>query len=239
MKKIKFSILSFLIVLLCSFAVLDKELKKNLLQVGESISFSFNSKESKHVLLSMKQGAYDGSGFHLDIDSNINIHVSHITQSTGPKQDEFTVVGCTGALTRYASHVSFRFEKNRKQYFLIDLNNAKLMDTFDSIIEVKLISSDLKGNPAAYYCSGKASYTSYSKSSNPNGDEAKRDIKPASIHLMSVPENIKRDDLFKEVHAANTLAQFSTIEIITSNNRIVRLPSGSYILCEGNTFEIK
>jgi hypothetical protein len=242
MKIFKLSIIAFMLLSTFSFTIHDKAFESNLLHVGESISFSNKPKHEKEISsFSMKKGAYDGSGFELKVDTGQNILLRSITQSNGPKQDELMVIGCSGSLTRNKDNVIFKFEKCRSKYYLIDLNNSKLIDSFDSIIQLSLSSSDIKGSPAEFYCSQKDKSAVHYKTSNPNAIEEQIDKKPkiTNINLISVPADMKKEDLYKEVHKESTLAHFSNIELVTSTNRKVSLPSGSYILCEGNSFNLE
>jgi hypothetical protein len=241
MKIFKNTIIAFLLLLTFSFTLLDKEFQDNLLRIGESISFSNKPKSFNEVTsVSMKKGANDGSGFDLTIDTGKNITLRRIRKSFGPKQDELLVIGCTGTMTRNKENVIFNFEKCRKKYFLIDMINAKLIDSFDSIIQLSLSSTDINGNPAEFYCSQKDKSAVYKTTSNQK-DFERIDNKPAitDINLTSVPADMKKNDLFSKVHKENTLAHFSNIELLTSTNKKVNLPSGDYMICEGNSFSMR
>ena len=224
-----------------SFTLLDREFQDNLLRIGESISFSNKPKSFNEVTsVSMKKGANDGSGFDLTIDTGKNITLRRIRKSFGPKQDELLVIGCTGTMTRNKENVVFNFEKCRKKYYLIDMINAKLIASFDSIIQLSLSSTDISGNPAEFYCSQKDKSAVYKTTSNQK-DFERIDNKPAitDINLSSVPADMKKNDLFSKVHKENTLAHFSNIELVTSTNKKVNLPSGDYMICEGKSFRMR
>jgi len=229
------------LLLTFSFTLLDREFQDNLLRIGESISFSNKPKSFNEVTsVSMKKGANDGSGFDLTIDTGKNITLRRIRKSFGPKQDELLVIGCTGTMTRNKENVVFNFEKCRKKYYLIDMINAKLIASFDSIIQLSLSSTDISGNPAEFYCSQKDKSAVYKTTSNQK-DFERIDNKPAitDINLSSVPADMKKNDLFSKVHKENTLAHFSNIELVTSTNKKVNLPSGDYMICEGKSFRMR
>jgi hypothetical protein len=221
---------------------LDREFQDNLLRIGESISFSNKPKSFNEVTsVSMKKGANDGSGFDLTIDTGKNITLRRIRKSFGPKQDELLVIGCTGTMTRNKENVVFNFEKCRKKYYLIDMINAKLIDSFDSIIQLSLSSTDISGNPAEFYCSQKDKSAVHEETSNPNIvlPQIRETPKNTDINLTSVPADMKKEDLFSKVHKENTLAHFSNIELLTSTNKKINLPSGDYMICEGNSFRMR
>lgn len=242
MKILQNTIIAFMFLLTFSFTIKDKEFQNNLLKVGETVSFSNKPKSFNQVTsVSMKKGAYDGSGFDLTIDTGKNIFLRSIKQSNGPKQDELLVIGCTGTLTRNKENVIFNFEKCRRKYYLIDMINAKLIDSFDSIIQLSLSSTDINGNPAEFYCSQKDKSAVHKETSNQNIvlPKVRNTPKNTDINLTSVPADMKKEDLFKKVHKESTLAHFSNIELVTSTNKKVNLPSGDYMICEGNSFNMR
>ena len=242
MKILQNTIVAFVLILTFSFTILDKEFQDNLLKVGETISFSNKPKYIfERTSVSIKKGAYDGSGFDLTIDTGKNISLRSIKQSNGPKQDELLVIGCTGTLTRNKENVIFNFEKCRKKYYLIDMINAKLIDSFDSIIQLSLSSTDINGNPAEFYCSQKDKSAVHEETSNQNIvlPKVRNTPKITDINLTSVPADMKKEDLFSKVHKESTLAHFSNIELLTSTNKKVNLPSGDYMICEGNSFNLR
>jgi hypothetical protein len=242
MKIIKNTLIAFVFLLTLSFTLKDKEFQDNLLKVGETIAFSNKPKYINELTsVSMTKGAYDGSGYALTIDTGKNITLRSIKQSNGPKQDELLVIGCTGTMTRNKENVIFNFEKCRKKYYLIDMINAKLIDSFDSIVQLSLSSTDINGNPAEFYCSQKDKSAVYEETSIPNIvlPKVRNTPKNTDINLTSVPADMKKEDLFSKVHKENTLAHFSNIELLTSTNKKVNLPSGDYMICEGNSFSMR
>lgn len=241
MKTSKPLVVCIIAITTLSFSISKKGLNAYLLKTNESISFS-----NKPVLpnavssILMNKRAFDGSGYKLKIDTANNIRLNTITQATGPTNDEFTVVGCTGSLTRTQDKVTFSFEKVRENYYLIDLKNSKLIDVFDSIIQISLKSADNNDKPCEFYCPQKKKsvvyYRSVNQKLNDNTDMSNR-VKDI-ISLVAVPKNITKDDLFCPVHKEISLAHFSDFEIVLQNGKVLKLPGGTYLLCEGNSFAL-
>lgn len=239
-----------IILLLSNFAFknADSEMEKCIIKIGETINFSnkpFSEREKTSI--SMNKGAYDGSGYSLKIDTANYITISEISQSNGPKQDEFTLVGCTGNLIRNKESLTIQFEKCRKNYFLVNLDSSSLVGIFDTIFSIRLISEKLDGKPAEFYCPEKGrsgvhqrlvNLTSYDNPQNVSEDKyASPTIR--SIHLKAVPFGIKNEDLYLAKHPLNSLANFTRIELKIPGGKTILVRQGSYILCEGNSFDLK
>jgi|JI7StandDraft_1071085.scaffolds.fasta_scaffold32709_2 hypothetical protein len=243
MKNSKLLVVCFIAFITLAFSISKKGLNAYLLKNDESISFSNKPLLPNSVSsFLMNKRAFDGSGYKLNIDTANNIRLSTITQATGPTNDEFTVVGCTGNLTRTKEKVTFNFEKVRKNYYLIDLKNSKLIDVFDSIIRISLKSADNYDKPCEFYCPQKKKSVVYIRSAkqnlNDNTVTNSSNIVKDIISLVAVPKNITKDDLFCEVHKENSLAHFSDFEIVLKNGKVLKLPKGTYMLCEGNSFAL-
>lgn len=248
MKPIK-TIFAALLILCClSFKSFDNALEQCLIREGETIAFS--NKLSSTIIrtsMSLKTGSRDGGGFECRIDTGQNITVSEITQSDGPSHDNFTIIGCTGSLTRVEDHLIITFEKCRKTYYLISLDGSGLVGEFDTINRILLKSEKLTGGPAEYFCSEKdKSGVRFKKTIPKKGQrieeqETQPDEDPVNtiIQLTAVPSGINKEELYAEKHSPPTLAQFSIIEIETSGGKITSFPHGSYLLVEGNTLLLK
>jgi len=242
MKYFKLSIFTISVFFCFAFCITDKKLENHLLKVGETITFSNKPISDKHfTTTSMRKGAYDGSTFHLKSDKESNLSLTNINQPTGPNQDEIIIYGCTGQLKRNIDDVTFSFEKCKKKYYLINLDSARVVAVFDTISYLKLKSTNFNGNSAEFYRSEKDKsdvlYKSYSLSLEDK--KTKKVYNNTNINLMAVPKDMKKDDLFKTIHEEKTLAYFSLIEFKVENNKIVTFPKGNYILCEGNSFDLK
>lgn len=241
-KKMKWSILTIGVLFCFAFSITKNKLEKQLLQVGETIVFSNKPMLNiRYITSSMKVGAYDGTKFHLNIDSASNLSLSNLHQPNGPKQDDIHIFGCTGQMTRNEDNVTFRFEKCKNKYYLINLDSAKVVAIFDSISYLKVKSTNINGNAAEFYCADKA-ISSVINKSNPSSlviNKTLEDNTQQNISITAVPSDIKINDLYKAVHKENTLAYFSSIEFKVENNKILTFPKGNYILCEGNSFDLK
>lgn len=243
MKTSKLLVACFIAFTTLAFSISKKGLNAYLLKNDESISFSNKPLLPNSVSsFLMNKRAFDGSGYKLNIDTANNIRLNTITQATGPTNDEFTVVGCTGSLTRTQDKVTFSFEKVRENYYLIDLKNSKLIDVFDSIIQISLKSADNNDKPCEFYCPQKKKsvvyYRSVNQKLNDNTGMNNSNMIKDKISLVAVPKNITKDDLFCEVHKENSLAHFSDFEIVLQNGKVLKLPKGTYLLCEGNSFAL-
>lgn len=244
MKYLKPSILAFSIFLCFAFRLIDKELDDNLVKVGETIVFSNKPLSDKHfVTASMSRSADDGSSFRLKNDKEGNFSLTNINQPNGPKQDDFVVFGCTGQLSRFTDNITFTFEKQKKNYFLINLDSGKVVAVFDSIVYLKLVSRNRKGNPAEYYCHEKDNSSVKYRSYSPGLTDSQKNAveqRPANdnINLTAVPQGMKRNELYASVHKEKTLAHFTTIECKIEGNKILNFPAGNYILCEGKSLTI-
>lgn len=246
MKTLKNPIALFLILACFSFKSFDEEVQKCFIKVGETISFS-NKPDGTKSSMSERKGAYDGSGFNLKIDTGNNMILSNITQSDGPKQDEFMLLGCTGSLTRSENNLTLDLTKYGRNYYLIHLESSAVVGTFDTIVRVILKSETAQRKPAEYYCQEKDRSGVHKKIAIPKSNGLPTEQYPSandvpeirSIHLTAVPAEITKEELYASKHPSNTLAHFTKIEIELKGGKVIPFPSGSYILCEGNSFTLK
>lgn len=239
-----FAFILFLIII--SFKPMDKQ--EGLLKDGDTVVFS-NKRDSGVTNSSSKhsKGAYDGSQHDLTIDNECNIVLSNIQQANGPKQDEFLLLGCTGNLTKKSDQVFLEFEKTRQEYYLINLDNAALVGTFEKIVRIVLKPEDALGNPAEVYCPEKIASKGYSKTEVMGvdgkiievSDKDKYCCKITHINLTALPKGVKTKDLYVKEHKPETLAHFTKIEVVLEGGKTLTFPAGSYILAEGNSFSIQ
>ena len=248
MKTIKTCLVFLLIIISVAFKPFYNDLEKCLLNVGETITFSNKPAcPTCRGMMNMKRGSYDGTNFEVSIDTLNNIVLKDIRPAYGAKQDEFFMNGCTGSLTLGKEELTIKLDKVRKSYYLINLDEGVLVGSFDTIKSIVLQAETESGKPAAYYCAEKdQSGVRYQKSVPKSGSlapgEATAPSQPfpnTSIHLEAVPREIKKSEMSAEVHAPNTLAHFTKIEIELADGMKMPYPRGSYMLCEGSAIVIK
>lgn len=248
MKAIQISIAVLLLMGSSSFRISDDGLKDCFVKVGETITFSNKlASPNERSSMSMKKSSYDGVGFHCKIDTAQGIQLNNITYADGPHQDLLFVLGCTGSLTRGEENLTFTFEKCRKTYYLINLDDAKLVGEFDTIVRMVLKAETSVGKPAEYYCSEKdcsglpkKEYRWTSKDSlNRQEAQTKYISVNSTIHLTAVPSDIKKDELNVAKHPGRSIAHFTKIEIETAGGVVKSFPQGSYMLCEGSSLLIE
>jgi hypothetical protein len=242
MKNQRIHFIFFILFISFSFTLKD-EIGKYMLRNGDVIIFSNKPAGNDKGYMSMSRGSYDGSGFEFKLDSNKNVSISAITHARGPRQDGFIILGCTGKLARVKENLIITFEKYRKSYYLVNLDSASIVGTFDTIAKVTLKSTDLQGKPAEYYCSEKYSGNSMRIEVGPDGRQkmvkGKDNSPKSSISLLAVPPGTNYNDLYKANHKENTIAHFTYFSIETQDGKIILYPPGNYILCEGNTISMK
>jgi hypothetical protein len=127
-------------------------------------------------------------------------------------------------------------EKTGKKFFLFSLDKEQIAAEFDNVLSIELVATKPNGDKAEYYCSERALW-------NMNKDEKESLIKfnkvvQKNINLVAVPSSISKRDLFAVKHKPETLANFTTIEIMTDDGKKHSFPKGSYLFCEGNQLEI-
>ncbi len=234
--------LFLLVCLFICFSFVNKhgDLKRNFINVGESIFFS--NKNSPNTITKKSEihrKSNDLSGFDLEMDSTHSFKISNISQSKGPKQDNFTIINCSGKLSRDESKMLIEIEKTGKKFFLFSLDKEQIAAEFDNVLSLELVATKPNGEKAEYYCSERALW-------NMNKDEIEEQeslikfnkVVQKNINLIAVPSNISKKDLFAVKHKPETLANFTSIEIMTDDGKKHSFPKGSYLLCEGNKFEL-
>ncbi len=234
-----------LFLLLCLFfclSLINKhgDLKQNFIKVGESIVFSNKNSPNTSIKKSgIHRKSNDLSGFDLEMDSTHSFKISNILQAEGPKQDNFTIINCSGKLSRDESKMLIEIEKTGKKFFLFSLDKEQIAAEFDNVLSIELVATKPNGNKAEYYCSERALW-------NMNKDEKEEKeslikfnkVVQKNINLVAVPSSISKRDLFAVKHKPETLANFTTIEIMTDDGKKHSFPKGSYLFCEGNQLEI-
>ncbi|MFY8109105.1 MAG: hypothetical protein ACOVO9_08935 [Bacteroidia bacterium] len=235
-----------LFVLVClficfSFVSKHGDLKQNFIKVGETIFFSNKNRPNTITKKSeVHRKSNDLSGFDLEMDSTHSFKISNISQAEGPKQDNFTIINCSGKLSRDESKMFIEIEKTGKKFFLFSLDKEQIAAEFDNVLSIELVATKPNGEKAEYYCSERALW-------NMNKDEKEEQeslikfnkVVQKNINLIAVPSNISKKDLFAVKHKPETLANFTRIEITTNDGNKHTFPSGSYIFCEGSNFDIR
>lgn len=240
--KNKITLITLCSLFFFSFNNIDDTINQYLLKEGEQINFTnkFPDKNQKSSTILTKK-AFDKSGFKL-ISNNGNIIISEISQARGPKQDEFWVVDCTGKLIKNKDHVKFTFEKDKKEYYLINLDSSKTVGSFDKIDYLILKSKTLNGSDGEFYTAEKDKSTVHIKKIHKKNEEIEAENNQETyrnISLVAVPKDIEKEELYKRFHKEKTIAHFSSIEIKDGNGVIHKYSKGNYILCEGQSIEIR
>jgi hypothetical protein len=239
MKNIIYLFLLFFSILSLSFVTKHDDLKQNFIKVDESIVFSNkNSPNSYFKNAHISRKSNDLSGFELEIDSTHSFKISNISHSESPSQDNFTIINCSGKLSRDESKMLIEIKKTGKKFFLVNLDKEQFTE-FDNVLRIELVATKPNGDKAEYYCSERALW-------NMNKDE--KDEKESlikfnkvvqkNINLVAVPSSISKRDLFAVKHKPETLANFTTIEIMTDDGKKHSFPSGNYLFCEGSKIEM-
>lgn len=248
MKNIKIQFVLLLLLSSFSFRNFDDEIGKCLIQDGETISFSTKLKSpTERSSFSMQRSSYDGCKFELTIDTAQQIQFRNNTHFTGPKSDEFIIAGCTGSISRVEDELLLKFDKCKKGYYLLNIDNSTLVGEFDTIIRIVLRAELTNGKSAAYYCEQKDRLGVHinKKKSGATGESIEENgindypEVHTTIYLRAVPYGIKRKEMYAAKHSINTIAQFSKIKVELSNGKILEFQAGSYILAEGNSFSMK
>ena len=231
-----------LFLLLCLFfclSLINKhgDLNQNFIKVGESIVFyNKNSANTSIKKSGIHRKSNDLSGFDLEMDSTHSFKISNILQAEGPKQDNFTIINCSGKLSRDERKMLIEIEKTGKKFFLFSLDKEQIAAEFDNVLNIELVATKPNGDKAEYYCSERALW-------NMNKDEKESLIKfnkvvQKNINLVAVPSSISKRDLFAVKHKPETLANFTKIEITTEDGKKHSFPSGNYLFCEGSKIEM-
>jgi hypothetical protein len=239
MKNIIYLFLLFFSILSLSFVTKHDDLKQNFIKVDESIVFSNkNSPNSYFKNAHISRKSNDLSGFELEIDSTHSFKISNISHSESPSQDNFTIINCSGKLSRDESKMLIEIKKTGKKFFLVNLDKEQFTE-FDNVLRIELVATKPNGDKAEYYCSERALW-------NMNKDE--KDEKESlikfnkvvqkNINLVAVPSSISKRDLFAVKHKPETLANFTKIEITTEDGKKHSFPSGNYLFCEGSKIEM-
>ena len=240
MKNTIYFILLFCLSICFSFVNKHGDLKQNYIKVGETIVFS--NKNSPNTITKKSEihrKSNDLSGFDLEMDSTHSFKISNVSQAEGPKQDNFTIINCSGKLSRDESKMLIEIEKTGKKFFLFSLDKEQIAAEFDNVLSLELVATKPNGEKAEYYCSERALW-------NMNKDEKEEQeslikfnkVVQRNINLIAVPSNISKKDLFAIKHKPETLANFTSIEIMTDDGKKHSFPKGSYLFCEGNKFEM-
>lgn len=241
MKHIKTSILLASIFCLVSFNLRVVQLESNILLVGDTITFSNQNTSDQLVSTHYKRSTKDGSSFELKSDTKQAIVLAKLAKSNGPKQDEILIFGCSGQLTRSKENIQFQLNKTKKKYFLISMENQQVIAEFDTIKSIIIQSTTNNGESGEFYCDSKTNKISNANKMKSKGQNAALEniSNQSSIHLIAVPKDIKKKELYLSNHSDKSLAYFSQIEFNVENNHVLHFPRGSYILCEGNSFQMQ
>jgi hypothetical protein len=239
MKNIIYLFLLFFSILSLSFVTKHDDLKQNFIKVDESIVFSNkNSPNSYFKNAHISRKSNDLSGFELEIDSTHSFKISNISHSESPSQDNFTIINCSGKLSRDESKMLIEIKKTGKKFFLVNLDKEQFTE-FDNVLRIELVATKPNGDKAEYYCSERALW-------NMNKDEKDgkeslikfNKVVQKNINLVAVPSSISKRDLFAVKHKPETLANFTKIEITTEDGKKHSFPSGNYLFCEGSKIEM-
>jgi hypothetical protein len=156
MKNIIYLFLLFFSILSLSFVTKHDDLKQNFIKVDESIVFSNkNSPNSYFKNAHISRKSNDLSGFELEIDSTHSFKISNISHSESPSQDNFTIINCSGKLSRDESKMLIEIKKTGKKFFLVNLDKEQFTE-FDNVLRIELVATKPNGDKAEYYCSERA-----------------------------------------------------------------------------------
>ncbi len=223
-----------------SFINKQGDLKQNFIKVGESIVFSNkNSSNSNFKNAHISRKSNDLSGFELQMDSTHSFKISKISQSKSPRQDNFTIINCSGKLSRDESKMLIEIKKTREKFFLVNLDKEQIAAEFDNVLSIELVATKPNGEKAEYYCSERALWNQNREFKKEN-EELIRFNKTVqnNINLIAVPSNISKKELYAAKHLPKTLANFTKIEITTEDGKKHSFPSGNYLFCEGSKIEM-
>ena len=189
---------------------------------GELISFTHDvNSDDKFYNAYVKRGAFDGTRFYLEIDSNKNYLLSDLQKAKGDKQDELTFVLCNGEASYDGKIISITLQNTGKKYFMVDINSGEITKLNNSPKRILLESIDQKGNKAEFY-SPEKSFESR-----------------VSFSILALPINVKKKELYVANHAPKTIAHFKSIRVEFENEQQIDFPQGCYMLCAGNSFTLK
>ena len=222
-----------------SFINKHGDLKQNFIKVGESIIFSNkNSSNSYFKNAHISRKSNDLSGFELEMDSTHSFKISNISHSKGPSQDNFTIINCSGKLSRDESKLLIEIEKTGKKFFLVNLDKEQIAE-FDHVLSIELVATKPNGEKAEYYCSERALWNQNREFKKEN-EELIRFNKTVqnNINQIAVPSNISQKELYAAKHKPETLANFTKIEVTTDDGKKHSFPSGNYLFCEGSKIEM-
>jgi hypothetical protein len=220
MKTLKTLSVIALAVFTCSFAP-TKKFEDGYFKKGDVITFP-KKKQPGEILkaASLKIGSYDGFRYTLEIDSNDNCTLSDWRKSDGEKQDELTLVGCSGLMKYDGEVLTVDIESVDKKYFLVNLDNETIIELDEKPKQIRLVSRDLNGNKAEF-----------------------RSIQIAEskwvVNVMTLPLGVNSKQLFVAKHAKKTIAHFKEVKIEGDKGKQFVFPSGSYLLCGGSSFTKK
>jgi len=189
---------------------------------GELISFTHDvNSDDKFYNAYVKRGAFDGTRFYLEIDSNKNYLLSKLRPAMGDKQDELMLVGCNGTAMYDGNNMAIELHNSEKKYFMVDINSGEITKLNNSPKRILLESIDQKGNKAEFY-SPEKSFESR-----------------VSFSILALPINVKKKELYVANHAPKTIAHFKSIRVEFENEQQIEFPQGCYMLCAGNSFTLK
>lgn len=190
---------------------------------GELISFTHDvNSDDKFYNAYVKRGAFDGTRFYLEIDSNKNYLLSKLRPAMGDKQDELMLVGCNGTAMYDGNNMAIELQNSEKKYFMVDINTRAITKLNYGPKRIFLESQDLKGNKATFY-----------------SPEKTNESITLSISILALPINVTKKALYAAQHDSKTIAHFKSIIIECEDNEKITFPSGCYMLCAGNSFTLK
>lgn len=208
-------LLLFAFVLLQSLAlyaqkpVNNKEIKK-----GESINFK-TKPESKpgYYAAWYTRGAFDLTSYQVDIDTQGNIHASEIRGCYTKHQGEIVISHASGKISRNGDTMNVLANTIYSKFYVLEIKENGLVDSFTSIIEIDLVSQTLKGD----YCPNIVS------------------INSSSVLITALPRKVAIKEIWKPSHPDKTIGEFIYFSIKDSEGKFLLLPQSDYMIIGGNS----
>lgn len=175
---------------------------------GEMVDFKTGPALKKHIYEGwFKRSSYDRTKFNLHIDTQGNLKVSELRGCKGKNQGELSIFTAKGSLIRIGDTLNVNGRTVYDQFYLLEIKEGGIVDSFSSEISIALVSRTLKNT----YCPNLVRISS-------------------ELSICAMPEGMAIKELYKPVHKDNTIGEFVYFSIQDSDGKVKHYPQGDYVI---------
>ena len=187
------SVILFCSVISLAFISLEgnNEYVSKFLEEGDSIKVRASHAAVGTITSSLKRVSYDGKTLEL-LDTNGRVTISNVKPSSVLSQTVLLANNVYGTSTLKSDTLTIDITSEYDKLYVFKISKDQpVLDVFPKNVKVKIVSKTLDSDPAQFYWSSSMQ----------------------RISVTALPFKTKQEEIYKAVHARNTLATFSYFEI--------------------------